>query len=344
MHLKYLAYTLLKTDFKKVNQLVNLLHQEKKTPKRLIYKDLVTHLFKWNTHFIDYFYNQFFDDAVDKTKYASVWDMYLFHKKYNRKERMIFRDKLLFKKRFSNYSAYPYFELNSEMDFSPLYTWIKDNNYQKIVAKKPLASSGKGVKILKLDFVSNKLLIDGRQFESYINTLYKMGFTLFESYIEQHSCLKQIYPGSINTIRIVTFVNGSKEVEVWGTTIRMGVNKSVDNFSMGGISANIDINSGIINTKARYKSPFQCEYDIHPVTGENITGVEIPYWAETIETIKKAALEVPEVRTIGWDIAITPQGPTLIEGNDNWNKTNFELVTGIGLNNRIKALLKQHEV
>ena len=31
--------------------------------------------------------------------------------------------------------------------------------------------------------------------------------------------------------------------------------------------------------------------------------------------LKKAAKEVPEVAYVGWDIAITPEGPVLIEGN-----------------------------
>ena len=30
----------------------------------------------------------------------------------------------------------------------------------------------------------------------------------------------------------------------------------------------------------------------------------------------KAALEVPEVRYVGWDIAITPNGPVIMEGNE----------------------------
>ena len=30
----------------------------------------------------------------------------------------------------------------------------------------------------------------------------------------------------------------------------------------------------------------------------------------------KAALEVPEVRYVGWDIAITKDGPVIMEGNE----------------------------
>ena len=33
--------------------------------------------------------------------------------------------------------------------------------------------------------------------------------------------------------------------------------------------------------------------------------------------VLKAALEVPEVRYVGWDVAITKNGPIIIEGNEN---------------------------
>ena len=37
---------------------------------------------------------------------------------------------------------------------------------------------------------------------------------------------------------------------------------------------------------------------------------------ELCDLAKKAATVVPQVRYIGWDIAVTPHGPTIIEGND----------------------------
>ena len=37
---------------------------------------------------------------------------------------------------------------------------------------------------------------------------------------------------------------------------------------------------------------------------------------EAIEFAKECAMVVPQTRHVGWDIAITPDGPALIEGND----------------------------
>ena len=47
-------------------------------------------------------------------------------------------------------------------------------------------------------------------------------------------------------------------------------------------------------------------------------GFRIPYWNEVRELVKNVHAKLPDIRSIGWDVAITPNGPVLIEGNDNW--------------------------
>ena len=45
-------------------------------------------------------------------------------------------------------------------------------------------------------------------------------------------------------------------------------------------------------------------------------GFKIPQWEACVELVKEAALVVPEVRYIAWDVCITENyGPLLIEGN-----------------------------
>ncbi len=44
---------------------------------------------------------------------------------------------------------------------------------------------------------------------------------------------------------------------------------------------------------------------------------KISFWKETIEMIQEASLKVPEIHVVGWDVAITPDGPMLIEGNES---------------------------
>lgn len=99
--------------------------------------------------------------------------------------------------------------------------------------------------------------------------------------------------------------------------IRMGNNKNnVDNFHFQGIGANIDIQSGVINSLGY--DMFDNTYICHPLTGKQIVGFQIPCWEECKLFVEKAARMIPTVRYIGWDVVIGVNGNfSLIEANDN---------------------------
>jgi hypothetical protein len=54
--------------------------------------------------------------------------------------------------------------------------------------------------------------------------------------------------------------------------------------------------------------------------------------------VKKAALQHPQNRSIGWDIVISEHGPGFIEGNHDWCTLLWQLPAKKGL----KELLKPH--
>jgi len=343
MNAKYLAYNIIKTDYAKLHAYVLKLSKDTGKSKIDIYKDVLLCLLKYDTRFLDYFYFRFFDKSVDKMAHTNVWDMYNFHKKYNGKNADFLRNKLKFRKRFKEYFSYEYFEFSNKNDIDRLIDWIDKSDSSKLVAKDPYGTVGDGVVILSIERRNGILFLDSGQAEVVLLNLYNSGFSLFERYIEQHEVLKKINPGSINTIRIVSFVDKRRVVKIWGALLRMGVDKGVDNFDAGGISAKIDLETGIIISSAINKDPFDTrEFDFHPISNSKITGVKIPFWNEVIALINKAALELEDVRTVGWDIALTIDGPTLIEGNDNWDKTHFELVSRLGLNCLVKQALHEN--
>jgi len=57
-------------------------------------------------------------------------------------------------------------------------------------------------------------------------------------------------------------------------------------------------------------------YDKHPYTQKKFSEVQIADVSKAFELCKKAALEVPEVRYVGWDIAFSNNGPVILEGNE----------------------------
>lgn len=54
--------------------------------------------------------------------------------------------------------------------------------------------------------------------------------------------------------------------------------------------------------------------------------MQIPNWKAVLDVITRAQELIPGVRLIGWDVAITPDGAVLIEGNEDANNETLEFV------------------
>lgn len=137
---------------------------------------------------------------------------------------------------------------------------------------------------------------------------------ILEQWITQHPVLSEIYPYAINCLRIITVYTpeGGTHFLTGGLTIGNGGAK-IANASASGIVAPVDMETGILSKPA---ADFEGHvYEYHPSTGRKITGTQIPYWQEVKELLEKAAAKIPQVRYVGWDLAITPDGPVIIEGN-----------------------------
>ena len=201
-----------------------------------------------------------------------------------------------------------------------------------LVVKKRFGQAGDGV------FFPGQFDTWAELFEYIEDTCENPDMYIFEEYIEQHHLLNRINPGSVNTLRIVTYYNEvSDEAEIWGVHIRFGVDSAVDNLATGGIGAFIDIEEGVCKSAVK-KDPFSPDYDRHPVTNEKIIGLKIPYYSESINMAKEAAKKVKKVKSIGWDVAITENGPCLIEGNDNWCMVSLQICEGKGMRNLASAV------
>ncbi len=133
-----------------------------------------------------------------------------------------------------------------------------------------------------------------------------------EPVISNHDFLRKIYPGSLNTIKVTVLQTPNGPLIVTAI-IRFGNNTIVDNVHSGGMAAGIDINTGRIETPAMNKH-FK-RYLIHPETKQAITGCIIPEWDSIKALAIQASLITPELRYTSWDIALTNDGPIMIEGN-----------------------------
>lgn len=181
-------------------------------------------------------------------------------------------------------------------------------NTEAVIAKPIDATCGQGVvKLQKSDFESVSAMYDHiRETRAF----------LVEEYVIQHSEISKLYPLSVNTLRIVTVTSDDGTPHVLYAFIRMGNNgRVVDNINAGGMAAPIDLETGKISGVAFDKD--YSYYDTHPYTGTPIVGHQIPFWKESCEFALEACKRIPQLRYIGWDVAVTENGPTFIEGNQH---------------------------
>jgi len=142
-----------------------------------------------------------------------------------------------------------------------------------------------------------------------------------EELIKQHKKINLLCPTSVNTLRIMTFVNNNRS-EILYAALRVGNGiYEVDNFHKGGMGVSIDTKTGKLKGNAIDKD--LKEFKRHPATKTIFNNFELPYWKETKKLVRDAALINQNIKVVGWDVAITKEGPVLVEGN---RRPGFDLV------------------
>ena len=197
---------------------------------------------------------------------------------------------------------------------------------------KPNYGSG-GDRAFLVEFLEDDVKVDGFRssysdlrnrlpsIHEYINS----NFFIAQSVIEQHDAVDNINDSSVNTLRILTLYSGD-EVLPFRAVWRIGVSGSIiDNWSSGGLLIGVDIETGATKGKAWQKKPRK-SFTHHPDSGERISGFEIPFFDDAFDIVKRAHRRLPFVRTLGWDVAITPDGPMIVEVNDKWSVALFSVV------------------
>ena len=299
-------------------------------------------------YFIDYVFALMVDGASISDYFAYGFykkrrngrNEYITFKRYHRiqnkcnpikEDRDICRNKVKFNSRFKDFLGRGWLDITNS-SFEDFESFIQRNEI--VFIKEVLGFRGIGT----TKYETKKI----KDVKALYNELHndKNAHYVAEEKITQINSLSEFHPWSVNTIRIVTVYNNlTDEVHFMNARLRMGNKKnSVDNFHFDGIGANINIESGIIDSVG-YDVHNQT-YIVHPETGKQIIGFKIPYWEECKKFAEKAARNIPEVRYIGWDIVIRENGDfLLIEGNDNADH-DFQQLYNKGLWKEYKEILK----
>lgn len=143
------------------------------------------------------------------------------------------------------------------------------------------------------------------------------GQWIVQDVIKQHCDVSRMYSDAINTVRVHTYREPSGAVSIPSALMRFGARGSkVDNGSSGGLFAPIDLDQWVLRGDARtYLNRGGERFRVHPDSGVAFDGWSIPYGRQ-IEDFAAAAAMLFENEFVGWDIALTPSGPLLLEGNE----------------------------
>lgn len=202
---------------------------------------------------------------------------------------------------------------------------------------KPLdGEEGKG--IFTLQVKDDRIFVDGEQVDSedVLADLTSRRY-IVQEFISQHPLMSQLHPQSINTIRLVT-VRGLKDgqIHVLPSILRVGTGDSViDNTSQGGLAIGINMDTGYLKQYGFYKPKFGLKTDEHPDSHIRFADFQIPFFDQVKIQAKYFHSMLPQVHSVGWDIAIAENGPIFIEGNDNWEITGPQSCNG-GLKKEFK--------
>lgn len=266
--------------------------------------DMLVCAAKYNAGYMDYMIARMWEqnDAQRRTVLTRGINNQIVRRMNNKADWHAFDDKAAFNRAFSKWIQRDWMEANGQTSKEALEAFLDG---KKTVFVKPLeGSSGQGIEKF--------MAADWADMDVFLSKVRAVGKSVIEEGIVQHSRMAALNPGSVNTVRVSTLIGDKKEGIVYAF-LRIGNGKIMDNVDCGGMAARVDLVSGKLLTVAADKAGNT--FTKHPITGTEIIGFQLPYFEEAKAMCLEAMRMVPSMRYVAWDVALTEQGPTLIEGN-----------------------------
>lgn len=328
----YLVYYLKELDKTKLNKFMDFVSKQTNKSKLSIWFDMIQSSLVYNISLLEYFYFKFYNlSKTEKQTYAGTGFMYEYQLIMNPKnKRIVLEDKIVFLKNYAKFVNHKFASLiDLQKDINKARD-ILNNQSGKVVLKDSKGQCGNGVTVRKSIDLSDVSLIED---------LIATSNDYVEEFVVQHDDLMNLSPSGLNTIRIITQLNKNNQVDILGCRLRITINSAVDNLAAGNIAAPIDEIKGNVFGPGVYSDITKHDEYTHPITGVTLIGFQVPYWSETMQMVKNAALTNTSNKSIGWDVAITNNGPELIEGNHDWCKLLWQLPVKKGLKPTLQKYL-----
>ena len=302
--IKYIISRLFDMNYKKLFETIKLVSKKTNKNKVSIFIDIIKCTRKYGAGYTDYYSFGMYDMNEKERETVLTREKNNYYvTKYNPKEYWhLYDNKNEFNELFNEHlkRSWIYLKDKSLEDFK---AFVKPLDV--FVAKPNNDSGGNGIeKIVKSNFKDE---------EEIYNYLISKDILLLEELVVQHDDLAKINPSSVNTIRLITILKDNKLHFITAFIRVGGAGSFVDNSCSGGMLTMIDLETGITKYPA-------CDFEMkefitHPATNMKLEGITIPYFKESKELLEEISRIEPNIRYTAWDIAITNDGPVVIEGN-----------------------------
>ena len=303
--MQYFWHRLVRMDWKAMWKTTGILKKRSGKGRLWLMIDMLRCAVKYNAGYMDYKIAQMYklNDEQRKTVITRGISNEIVRRMNPKEYWHLFDDKAQFNELFKEWIPRKWLLIGDNTDPDALFALCR--NSTQLIGKPLEGSSGQGIqKYLPEDWK------DGP--EAFLKKLKADGIGILEEIVIQHPKMASLCPTSVNTCRIATLM-GDKQQGIVYAFLRIGNGKVMDNVDCGGMAARIDLDSGKLLTVGADKQGNT--FIKHPMTNTSIIGFTIPFWEEAKAMCLKAAEKVPQMRFIAWDVAITENGPTFIEGN-----------------------------
>lgn len=203
---------------------------------------------------------------------------------------------------------------------------LRAKNVRECVIKTTESSHGDNVWVISDIRYDDKdavmVRFDGR--ELLLSSILGDEPLIIESVVHQTEQFAEFNKSSVNTVRFMTALYPDGTAKVLATFIKIGrAGKCVDNAGGGGnVDVCVDVESGEIKYAIQYDGWGKIkDIEKHPDSGAQLNGVIIDNWEAIKAEVVKYQQAFPFCKAAGWDIAITDDGPVVIEVNDFWDRT-----------------------
>lgn len=297
----------------------------------------------WKCPSYHYFRYKLFDKDLSREQlldYVPAYYFYNYHMKevYRNMDLSIIEDKIRAHQLFTNKRiptpvliAYVkkkkiIDKTDNEISLQDLISHMKLSEAERFFCKPATGKGGSGIFVVTKSNGDLKCEGFGSVEEKLFSSFTKGDYIIQEGIIQRLD-ISALNSSSVNTLRIITqIIENVPRISI--AIIRIGRNSMfVDNSSKGGISVEIDRETGKLNKYAYTEHNMQI-FDHHPDTGIIFEKIVIKNWPEIKTKICKFAEKLSMFKELAWDIAISIDDVIVIEVNSYYGIDHLQCCSG----------------